>query len=32
MDLDKRKLAVIPDEWKMIFDDIPKSTDYLEVE
>ena len=32
MDLEKRKLAVIPDAWKVIFDDIPKSKDYVEVE
>lgn len=30
MDLEKRKLAVIPEEWKLIFDDIPRSKDYVE--
>ena len=31
MDLEKRKLAIIPAEWKKIFDDMPKSKDFIEI-
>lgn len=31
MDLVKRKLTVIPDEWKVIFEKLPKAEDYVEI-